>query len=212
MIKLKTILRELISKNYNYVGNCVTGLDDPYFQKNVCSDATEMSNIVDESNNIFVSADEFIEQVKWPDVLGSINDEKFDFAFNPRENIYWAYDIEQDIHYFFIKDKLSEIYTTPGSGATPTYDVDGEILQVISVYNLVTKRVLSGGSSKLNPTDWEFDRHGELRSISGGTEGYSTQRSVFEDPKASKIVDDALFNIGWRVGIEENRLVFIPLK
>lgn len=111
-----------------------------------------------------------------------------------------------------LRELIPEIYTTPGSGATPTYDVDGEILQVISVYNLATKRVLSGGSSKLNPTDWEFDRHGELRSISGGTEGYSTQRSVFEDPKASKIVDDALFNIGWRVGIEENRLVFIPLK
>jgi hypothetical protein len=111
-----------------------------------------------------------------------------------------------------IKTHLSESYPTPVSGNVPTYDIDGEILQVISTYNLASRYALGSGASRLNPADWKFDRHGELKSSSGGTEGYSTQRSIFESPKASKIVDDALSNIGWRVGIEENRLVFIPLN
>ena len=111
-----------------------------------------------------------------------------------------------------LKNILKELYSIPGTSAMPTYNMDGEILQVISTYNDIVKQVLMGGTSELNPADWEFDRHGEIRSKSGGTQGYSTQRAILDDPKATKMVDDALFNIGWRVAIEGSVLVFIPLK
>lgn len=111
-----------------------------------------------------------------------------------------------------LKTILKELYSIPGTSAMPTYNIDGEIQQVIATYNDIVKQVLMGGVSELNPTDWDYDRHGEIRSKSGGTQGYSTQRAVYEDKKATRMVDNALFNIGWRVAIEENNLVFIPLK
>jgi hypothetical protein len=111
-----------------------------------------------------------------------------------------------------LKTILKELYSIPGTSAMPTYNVDGEILQVISTYNSIVKQVLRGGVSELNPMDWDFDRHGELMSKSGGSEGYSTQRAVYEDGKSAKAVDNALFRIGWRVAIENEKLVFIPLK
>jgi hypothetical protein len=49
-------------------------------------------------------------------------------------------------------------------------------------------------------------------SKSGGSEGYSTQRAVYEDGKSAKAVDNALFRIGWRVAIENEKLIFIPLN
>jgi len=33
-------------EKYNLAGNCVHGLDDPYFRHRVCYDATEMAGIV----------------------------------------------------------------------------------------------------------------------------------------------------------------------
>jgi len=96
---------------YNLAGNCVTGLDDPYFQNNVCSDATEMAGIVDEFSNEFMNGNEFISKVNWPfDKLGNAEDTIYDFAYNPSKDIYWAYNIEDDVHFFFIKDRLNENY------------------------------------------------------------------------------------------------------
>jgi len=96
---------------YNLAGNCVTGLDDPYFQNNVCSDATEMAGVVDEFSNEFMNGNEFISKVNWPfDKLGNAEDTIYDFAYNPSKDIYWAYNIEDDVHFFFIKDRLNENY------------------------------------------------------------------------------------------------------
>ena len=107
---VKEIVKGLLLEEYNYVGNCVTGLDDPYFQKNVCYDATEMAGIVDEYDNKFMQADEFTKKVNWPsDQLGPAEDTIYDFAYNEDKDIYWAYHIENDVHLFFIKDVLSEI-------------------------------------------------------------------------------------------------------
>ena len=104
-------LKEENKYMYNLAGNCVTGLDDPYFQNNVCSDATEMAGIVDEFSNEFMTGNEFISKVNWPfDKLGNVEDTIYDFAYNPGKDIYWAYNIEDDVHFFFIKDRLNENY------------------------------------------------------------------------------------------------------
>ncbi len=107
---VKEIIKGLLPEEYNYAGNCVTGLDDPYFQRNVCYDATEMAGIVDEYDNKFMQADEFTKKVNWPsDQLGPAEDTIYDFAYNEDKDIYWAYHIENDVHLFFIKDVLGEV-------------------------------------------------------------------------------------------------------
>ena len=104
-------LKEEYIEKYNLIGNCVTGLDDPYFQRNVCYDATEMAGIVDEDSNEFLTSKEFIEKINWDEnILGIAADNMFEFAYNPNKDIYWAYNMEEDVHYFFTKDKLNENY------------------------------------------------------------------------------------------------------
>lgn len=101
----------MIERKYNLAGNCVYGLDDPYFRRNVCSDATEMAGIVDEDANEFLLSDEFIQKVNWPhSAMGSPSDNIYEFAYNQYKDIYWAYNIEDDIHFFFVKDSINENY------------------------------------------------------------------------------------------------------
>lgn len=103
--------KKMTEEKYNLVGNCVHGLDDPYFRDRVCYDATEMAGIVDEFSNVFLSSDEFIQNVNWPDdLMGLPADNIYEFAYNPYNDIYWAYNIEDDIHYFFVKDSINENY------------------------------------------------------------------------------------------------------
>lgn len=103
--------KKMTEEKYNLVGNCVHGLDDPYFRDRVCYDATEMAGIVDEFSNVFLSSDEFIQNVNWPDdLMGLPADNMYEFAYNPYNDIYWAYNIEDDIHYFFVKDSINENY------------------------------------------------------------------------------------------------------
>ena len=101
----------MIEIKYNLAGNCVYGLDDPYFRRNVCSDATEMAGIVDEDANEFLLSDEFVQKVNWPhSAMGSPSDNIYEFAYNQYKDIYWAYNIEDDIHFFFVKDSINENY------------------------------------------------------------------------------------------------------
>ena len=101
----------MIERKYNLAGNCVYGLDDPYFRRNVCSDATEMAGIVDEDANEFLLSDEFVQKVNWPhSAMGSPSDNMYEFAYNQYKDIYWAYNIEDDIHFFFAKDSINENY------------------------------------------------------------------------------------------------------
>lgn len=104
-------VKKMIHKKYNLAGNCVYGLDDPYFRRNVCSDATEMAGIVDEYANDFLSSDDFIKNVNWSyDLMGLPADNIYDFAYNPSKDIYWAYNIDDDVHFFFVKDSINENY------------------------------------------------------------------------------------------------------
>jgi len=107
----KDLKEEEHTEKYNLIGNCVTGLDDPYFQRNICYDATEMAGVVDEYSNNFINSEKFLNKVNWnKNILGFAADNMFEFAYNPDKDIYWAYNIEEDIHYFFTKDKLNENY------------------------------------------------------------------------------------------------------
>lgn len=100
--------KEDINNKYNLAGNCVTGLDDPYFQRNVCDDATEMAGIVDEDSNEFLTSEEFVKKVNWDkNILGIADDNMFEFAYNEYKDIYWAYNIEDDVHFFFIEDRIN---------------------------------------------------------------------------------------------------------
>jgi hypothetical protein len=101
----------MVKEKYNLAGNCVHGLDDPYFRRRVCYDATEMAGIVDEYSNDFLLSDDFIKNVNWSyDLMGLPADNIYDFAYNPHKDIYWAYNIEDDVHFFFVKDSINENY------------------------------------------------------------------------------------------------------
>jgi hypothetical protein len=131
---VKEIIKGLLPEEYNYAGNCVTGLDDPYFQRNVCYDATEMAGIVDEYDNKFMQADEFTKKVNWPsDQLGPAEDTIYDFAYNEDKDIYWAYHIENDVHLFFIKDVLGEV-KDPNNYITVKNILEQEKKKVVAVY------------------------------------------------------------------------------
>ena len=131
---VKEIIKGLLPEEYNYAGNCVTGLDDPYFQRNVCYDATEMAGIVDEYDNKFMQADEFTKKVNWPsDQLGPAEDTIYDFAYNEDKDIYWAYHIENDVHLFFIKDVLGEV-KDPNDYITVKNILEQEKKKVVAVY------------------------------------------------------------------------------
>ena len=110
-----------------------------------------------------------------------------------------------------LKDILKELYNRPTDTAYPTYDVDGDVEKVITTWNDSTNQALKGGTSNLNMTDWEFDRHSEIRSKSDGGFGFSTYQAVDEDPKARRIVHNALRRIGYEVRFDTDGLVFIPI-
>ena len=111
-----------------------------------------------------------------------------------------------------LKDIIKEFYSIPTNSAYPTYEIDGEIEKVINTWNTYTNQSLNGGVSDLNMTDWEFDRHNEIRSKSDGGYGWSTYQAIDENPAAKKIVDDALHRVGYRVRYDADGLVFIPIN
>ncbi len=106
---------------------------------------------------------------------------------------------------------LKELYNRPTDTTYPTYRVDGDVEKVITTWNDSTNQALKGGTSNLNMTDWEFDRHSEIRSKSDSGFGWSTYQAVDEDPVARRIVHNALRRIGYRVKFDGDGLVFIPI-
>ena len=99
------------NKKHVYMGNCVTGLDDSSFQKYVASDATEMEHLVGDdipnSKKEKIDKNMFLSRCDVPDFLRQkINQHQFEFARNvspyTSRMIIWAYDLTDDIHYFFL--------------------------------------------------------------------------------------------------------------
>lgn len=85
------------SGTYAYIGNCISGLEDEQFQSDVCEDPTEMAQMIESS--VDLSKDQFLKNVI--DVPFEITDD-FEFGYNERYDVMWAWDTDDDIHYFFI--------------------------------------------------------------------------------------------------------------
>ena len=101
MIKLKQIILEQLNKKY-CIGNCATILDDP---NSPFSDATEMAQTIENGEQLEYT----YELTNLLDLTGCPKMLKLNFRKHPdklefgrNENIYWIYDIEGDIHYFFL--------------------------------------------------------------------------------------------------------------
>lgn len=87
-----------------YVGNCVDGLEDEWFQNNVAADATELAQLVDESNSKPLTLDDFLATCEvseeWENQLRQ-NSERYELASNEDKKVSWIYNREIDIHHFF---------------------------------------------------------------------------------------------------------------
>lgn len=81
------------------LGNCVTGLNDPTFQRLVASDATELAQLVENSSDLHQN--KFLAQV--PSMRGAIEAHPTRYTCGKSEDgrIYWVYDDETDIHAFY---------------------------------------------------------------------------------------------------------------
>lgn len=91
-----------------FVGDCVTGLDDPTFQDTVAADVTELVQLV-----------EWGEEITWDDFYNIADVEpgikkKIEIAFESGDtddymfyyhydrNIAWIYDNLEDVEYFYV--------------------------------------------------------------------------------------------------------------
>jgi hypothetical protein len=99
-------------KHLVYIGNCKTGLEDTTFQKYVASDATEMEHLVGDDipnskKEKIRSRGFFLRYCDVPDFLRQkMSQHNFEFARNvspyTHQMIFWAYDLDDDVHYFFV--------------------------------------------------------------------------------------------------------------
>jgi len=86
----------------NFIGNCIDGLNDNYFQNIIAQDATELAQIVEKGKeinlNIFLNLthvdDKIIKEVQK-------NPERYSFFYNEDNDITWIYDEETDVEYFY---------------------------------------------------------------------------------------------------------------
>jgi len=130
--------KNMDEEKYNLAGNCVHGLDDPYFRHRVCYDATEMAGIVDEYGecmhgafydeehffNSWQTADEISKEEFWSNIdpLSEMYDElkelesdpeyPAEYRYNPNDDVYFIF-VGDDTHYFFINpDSLDTLHDT----------------------------------------------------------------------------------------------------
>jgi len=96
--KLKKIF-ENMNKPYNFVGTCVNSFDEdgncviPYF-----SDTTDFAN--KEENSDTISKQDFVLNVADYSMLPSGD---YEYYLTQDRNLIMAYNVNQDVHYFFGK-------------------------------------------------------------------------------------------------------------
>lgn len=85
-----------------FIGDCITGLEDPQFQNYVASDATELAQLVDRGKQI--TFEEFANMAYIKQIMGQFinNPDNYEFYIDEATGIAWYYDIEKDIEYFYI--------------------------------------------------------------------------------------------------------------
>lgn len=85
-----------LSARLQFVGDCVTGLDDPEFQSRVAEDATELAQLVESDRVVKLTRNSFDDLC---DAAGLPISRDAEFARNGR--VAWFYAPESDRHYFF---------------------------------------------------------------------------------------------------------------
>ena len=85
-----------------FIGDCVTGLNDSLFQRYIAEDATELAQIVDNGQQIDQQQFFNIASVH-PDYIKMFNSnpENYEYYYNFDKNIAWFYDNNKDIEYFY---------------------------------------------------------------------------------------------------------------
>lgn len=103
---LEKLLGEMDKKVF--IGNCVTGLEDPQFQDMIAGDATVMAQLVEGGEEI--TKDDFLKICHVdPEILEELNMaekddyvDDYEFYYNRDKNIAWYYDTLEDVEYFYV--------------------------------------------------------------------------------------------------------------
>ena len=80
---------------YEYIGDCATGLEDPLFSS-LIPDATTMAQIVDNEDVQELYVGEFVVLAEH-----TANQRVEDCTFHGLGSLVWIYNFETDMHYFF---------------------------------------------------------------------------------------------------------------
>jgi hypothetical protein len=95
--------KKIASKGF--VGNCVNGLEDPYFQDKIAEDATELAQLVENGQQInlqdFFNMTGLLDHETIQKLTNDVTN-NFEYFYNVDRGIVWYYDNAQDIEYFYI--------------------------------------------------------------------------------------------------------------
>ncbi len=88
-----------------YVGNCITGLDEPHFCNTLeVYDATDLAQLVENEEDVIeINIDQFLNMVGPnidPEPLKQ-NPENYEFFYHTYRDIAWFYNINEDVEYFY---------------------------------------------------------------------------------------------------------------
>jgi len=82
-----------------FIGDCVNGLDDEYFRDRVAFDATDLSGVVENGQQI--SEQQFLNMVEpsYKNIQKLTGN--YLYYYNSDRDIAWFYDEDSDIEYFY---------------------------------------------------------------------------------------------------------------
>ena len=86
-----------------FIGDCITGLNNEYFQDRVAEDATLLAQLVENGKEI--SNQEFFTVAALTyDIIQKLsqNPTNYKYYYNPDRDVVWYYDIGADVEYFYI--------------------------------------------------------------------------------------------------------------
>lgn len=99
MIKL---FHQFIKESYKYVGNCINSFDnDGECLFNFYNDVSDFAYHIEEYY-VEISKGEFLKNVI--NNYQFLNKNNIEYYYDTNKNIFVAYDVDKDIHYFFVKN------------------------------------------------------------------------------------------------------------
>ena len=82
-----------------FMGNCVTGLYDPYFQDLIADDATNLAQLVERGKQ--VTYEQFLSVVGFIPEEIKMDLNNYEFYYSDQDDVAWYYDTNRDIEYFY---------------------------------------------------------------------------------------------------------------